>query len=586
MNRKKPVKPVKPVKRIEEKPETSELPVYTNVLLPFALASASFSTELLTSYPSKVHVARAPSTMYTSAILVVIVLSSPPFLSGMRILHMDRFDPVKMVMVALLLVLVCLSDIGMDEGDRVCSVFLYNIVLMAGVGITYKWNGVPEWTPVPIAPNTETRDAHTLHVLHVLDTTTLQCFRFAIGMILLSGMIILRKSMWLCYDMRSHTDIYVEGSILTGCTTCDAKNAFLLSFTATAAWVTAALAIVRPKLTQSTLALAFSSMLQCICVLCLYITQNQASANMPALFEQGCFVAEQCPVAYEMRRIVASTHATGSSTFLALATIAITGQLLDRSMRAPTQEAQRTLFIIILLTTTAMLAILIVFSVSKFDSFESSIDVALIITLIGIAVGSLFDELLGAMCINAAIAIDFAYHYIHKIGLDVAMTYLTVVSNTTCLLLFVLLTTILVVDRYLIHLSTSMQIVTLCGRSIAWFLAVGSTSLFAVYDGGILPQREHVMDPLLARSAFAFLLWHFAPIIAWLMIARQIPPVNLTRSTQLLFWVSSVLFVGSVYLVALTLNTGTLPSEYPITRLASIAVTLLIVIAPCWLCAL
>ena len=307
---------------------------------------------------------------------------------------------------------------------------------------------------------------------------------------------------------------------------------------------------------------------------------------MPALFEHGCFVVEQCPVAYEMRRIVASTHATGSSTFLALATIVLTGQLIDRSMRAPTQETQRTLFMIILLTATALMAILIVFSMSKFDSFESSIDLALILTLVGIAVGSLLDEFLGAICINIAIAIDFTYHYIQNIGLGVAMTYLTVVSNMTCLVLFVLLMIIIIMDRYILRLPTSMQIVTLCGRSIAWFLAVGSTSLFAIYDGGILPQREHVMDPLLARSAFAFLLWHFAPIVAWIMIARQTPPVNLTRSTQMLLWVSSVMFVGSVYLVALSINTGKLPSEYPITRLASITVTLLIVIAPCWLCAL
>lgn len=559
-----------------DKQSLKEPKLHTNIMLPFALASASFSTEILTSYPSKVHEVYTPNSFYTSAVLVVIFLASPSFLSGMNMFHMERFDPVKIAMVILLIVLVFFSGTGMREGDRVCMVLFYNIVLMVSVGMTYGWNGLPEWT----ASNAKII-AH-----RQLNSTVTRCFRLAIGMILLSGVVILRKSLWLCHDMRAHTDIYVGELISSGCTTCDAKNAFLLSFTSTAASATAALAIVRPKLVQSTLALAFSSMLQCICVLCLYIAQNQMIADIPALFEHGCFVEEQCPVAYEMRRIVSSTYATGSSTFLALSTIVITGQLIDRSMRAPSQETHRTLFMIILLTTTAVVAILIVFSVSNFESFESSIDVALITTLVGIAVGSVVNEYLGALCIHVAITIDFVFHYVQNIGVDVAVTYLTVVSNIACLLLFALLTVALVIDRCAMRVPVVTQALVLCGRSVAWFLAVGSTSLFAIYDGGILPQREEIVNPLIARTAFAFLLWHFAPIVAWIMVSRQVPPVNLARSTQLFFWVISTLFVGSVYMTAISINTGKLPSEYPITRLASMAVTLVVVIAPCWLCAL
>ena len=171
-------------------------------------------------------------------------------------MHMDRFDPIKMVMVGILLVLVFLGDTGMHEHDRVCAVILYNIVLMTGVGMSYRWNGLPEWTAA-VSFDVQTKETESLN------TNVLRCFRFAVGMILLSGMVLLRKSLWLCYDMRSHTDVIVDGSISTGCTTCDAKNAFLLSFTATAASMTGALAIIRPKLIQSTLTLAFSESKQC-----------------------------------------------------------------------------------------------------------------------------------------------------------------------------------------------------------------------------------------------------------------------------------------------------------------------------------
>lgn len=563
--------------------------IHVNILLPFTLASASFSTEILTSYPLKVQRVRTPNTMYVSVVLLVIFLSSPSFLSGMKLLKMKRFDPIKIGAVLLLVILIFMSDTGFNEGDRVCAVLFYNIVLMISVGMTYGSNDLPQWTTVEIIELVETVDNNVDEnnvKMQDLHTTVTRCYRMAIGMILLSGTMLLRKALWLCYDMRDHTDLYVNDMATTGCTTCDAKNAFFLSFTATAASMTAALTIVRPKLVQSTLTLAFSSMLQCICVLYLYIIQNQAAASMPALFENGCFVIDQCPVAYEMRRIVSSNYATGSSTFLALATVTVAGQLIDRSMRTPTQEAQRTLFIIILLTTTAVVAILIVFSVSDINSLEASIDVALIVTLIGIAIGSLVDEYVGALCICIAITIDLVFHYVQNIGLDIAITYLTVISNLTCLLLFALLTVVLAIDRLVMRLPITAQTLTVCGRSVAWFLAIGSTSLFAIYDGGLLPQREDVVNPLIARTAFSFILWHFAPIIAWIMLARQTPPVNLDRQTQMFFWVTSVTIVGCTYLTVLSINSGELPSEYPITRFASMIVTLVVVIVPCWLCAL
>lgn len=554
-----------------ERPPT----IHTNILLPFALASASFSTEILTSYSPRVGSVRTPNALYTSAVLIVIYLASPFFSMGMWMFRMERVDPIKMATVVLLVTIVFLGDTGIAEGDRVCAVIFYNIVLMLGAGMTFGESGLPEWTVTD-----KMKDDGSLN------TTIVRCYRLAIALILFSGTVVLRKALWLCHDMRAHAEMYLDGDVVSGCAKCNAKTAFLLSFTSTAATVTAALATIRLKLEQSTLTLAFSSMLQCICVLCLYITQNQSIAHMPALFENGCFVLEQCPVAYEMRRTVSATHATGSTTFLALASMVLSGQLIDRSMRGVQQETQRTLFIIILLTSSAILAILIVFSASEFDSFKASIDAALLLTLAGVAVGSIVNEYLGAACIHVAIAIDFTVHYIQNIGVGVAMTYLTVVSNLACLALFVLLTIVLVVDRCFVQLTTLTQIITLCGRSVAWFLAVGSTSLFAVYDGGLLPQREEVVDPLVARTAFAFLLWHFAPIIAWIMIARRIPPTRLSRPTQLLFWGTAVACVGVTYLTALSISTGKLPSEYPITRLTSMAAALLLVVAPCWLCAL
>lgn len=566
-----------------DKPVTKEV-LHTNILLPFTLASASFSTEILTSYPLKVRRARVPNTMYTSAILLVIFLSSPSFMSIMQFLQMKRFDPIKIGSVLTLVFLVFASDTGLNEDDRICMVLFYNLVLTVSVGMTYGSNGLPDWTA---ANEVETVEAsETASRTPKLNVAVVRSYRLAVGTILLSGTVLLRKSLWLCHDMRDHMEIYVNDIVMAGCTTCDAKNVFFLSFTATAALVAAALTIVRPKLVHSTLSLAFSGMLQCICVLCLYITQNQTVANMPALFENGCFVVEQCPVAFEMRRIVSSTYATGSTTFLALATVTIAGQLIDRSMRGLAKEAPRTLFIIILLTTTSIVATFIVFSASDITSLEASIDIALIVTLTGIVIGSIINEYLGALCIHIAIIIDLVFHYIRNIGIDVALTYFTVMSNIACLLLFTLLTITLAIDRCLIRLPIITQVLTVCGRSIAWFLAIGSTSLFAIYDGGLMPQREDIIDPLVARTAFSFLLWHFAPIVAWIMLARQTPPVNLTRQTQLNLWVTSTVVVGCAYLTVLSMNTGKLPSEYPITRVASMAVTLLVVITPCWLCAL
>ena len=55
---------------------------------------------------------------------------------------------------------------------------------------------------------------------------------------------------------------------------------------------------------------------------------------------------------------------------------------------------------------------------------------------------------------------------------------------------------------------------------------------------------------------------------------------------QLLCWFVAVLMVCLIYLLYLTVISGSLPSEYPLTRIAGIAVVLVFVIAPSWLCAI
>lgn len=527
--------------------------------------------------------------MYLSATLVVIALSSPSFESGMQWFKMRRVDPIKMAMVLLLIVLIFLGTPYSTEGDAVCAVIFYDVVLMTSVGMSFGSNDLPEWMVMATPTNPQTdanggikRDRQNSN--GAMDTTTTRCYNYSVGAILLSGAVILRKALWMCPDMLAYTTLYHGDEVVSTCTTCDAKSAFLLAFTSSAALVAAALTIVRPNLTQSALTLAFSGMLQCICVLCLFIAQDQTAASMPALFENGCFVHDQCPVAYQARRLVSSTHATGSTTFLAFATVALAAQLVDRSMK-PHQESQRTMFIIILLTATAMLAILIVFSVSNFESFEASIDVALLLTLAGVVIGSIVDELLGATCINVAITIDFVFYYIRNVGLDVAFTYFTIMCNVACILFFVMLVITLVVDRLVVRLPVVTQMLILCGRSVAWFLALCSTSLFAIYDGGALPQRGET-DPVVARTAFAFLLWHYAPIIVWVMIARSLPSVHTSRPVRVYTWIAAVIGVCLVYTFALSMNTGKPPSEYPLTRVASMAVVLILVISPCWISAL
>jgi len=554
--------------------------IYVNVLLPFVLVSASFSTEILSSYPLRVGFTRTPATLYNSAILLVMFMSAPAFRSVMLRMRMTQVDPVKVVFAAVLVIIVFLGDVDSQEIDRVGTVLFYGIVLSTCIAMTFRSSELPPWTAARVSVDADAVDQ--------LPYATAQCYRMAASMILLTGTILLRKALWTCTDLQTHTKIYVRGgdSIGTGCVMCDAKAMFLLAFTSTASLVAGLIGVIRVDITRSAPAFAFSGMLQCVCVLCLYISQSQMVSRLPALFADGCFIVDQCPVAYEMRRILSSIYATGPATFLALATTILAAQLIDRSMVGRHIDAQRTRFIMVIVTATAAVGILIVFNSSQFAmSIDASIDIALLTVLIGLIAGSLVDEYLGALCVNGAIAGDFIMYYLQKIGLKVTFTYLTNVCNATCLLLFVLLSLALLVNQWVKRLPVTLQIITLLARSIAWFLAVGSISLFAVYDGSLPPTRD-VADPLVARTAFSFLLWHFSPIIAWIMVSRRLPPQDLTRSMQLLCWFVAVLMVCLIYLLYLTVISGSLPSEYPLTRIAGIAVVLVFVIAPSWLCAI
>jgi hypothetical protein len=563
-------------------------PIHTNILLPFALANAAYSCELFTSYPLRIGYNRTPSLFCNSTLLVTILISCPSFKSVMQITELSRIDPFKALLAITLITLVFLSDVGLNESDRVCVVIFSNIVLIPLVGMTFGKNGLDAWTLANVS------------LIQPINDKILACYRIATALMLLSGSMILRKSLFLCNDMSIYNRIYLDiidestndNLIGYGCTTCDAKTAFLLAITSGASIAAALLGSIRIDFLKSTLAFAFSSMVQCVAVLCLYITQDQIAAHIPALFENGCYVHEQCPVAYEMRRILSSTHATGSSTFLALSTLVLAGQLIERTMKSKEYKSTRTLFVMILIVATAGISLLIVSSVSELNTFEASIDIALLLTLVGIGIGSIINEFIGAFCITTAIVIDFYFHYIQNVGLTVAITYLTVICNITCLLLYALFVIAYLIKQWLNHQSIRsddmdriIECLLLCGRSTSWFLAVGSTSLFGVYDGGALPQREEINNPLVARSAFAFLLWHYAPILVWIMLSRYTLIQKIKRSNQVIIWVVTMIVVGIVYTTALSISTGKLPSEYPISRLASIVVTLLFIVAPCWLCA-
>jgi len=575
-----PTPRIKSKEKAKVKPEVVKDPIHTNILLPFALANASYSCELFTSYPLRVGYVRTPSLFCNSTLLLVILISCPSFQSVMKITGLSQIDPFKTLLSMLLIALIFMSDVGLNESDRVCVVIFSNIVLIPLVGMTFGANGLDAWTLANV------------DLIQPINDKIIACYRIATALILLSGATMLRKSLFLCYDMKIYNRIYLDtvdestmdNVIQSGCTTCDAKTAFLLSITSGASVAVAVLASIRIEFQKSTLAIAFSSMVQCVGVLCLYITQDQVASHIPALFENGCYVHDQCPVAYEMRRILSSTHATGSSTFLALSTLVLAGQLIERTMKS--NEGSRTIFVMILILATSGISLLIVSSVSELSSLEASIDVALLLTLVGIGIGSVINEFIGALCITSAIVIDFYFHYVQTVGLKIAISYLTVICNLTCLLLFGLFLLVYPIHRWMHHpMHTLLESILLCGRSTSWFLAVGSTSLFGVYDGGALPQREDTNNPLVARSAFGFILWHYAPILVWIMLSRYNLTQTIKRSNQIILWIVTIVAVGLVYIMTLSISTGNLPSEYPITRIASIIVTLLFIVAPCWLCA-
>lgn len=529
-----------------------------SVLLPVVLATAALSTESLTAYPTLTRPSQSWIRQYPTTETFLVVILASLTLDNTALFY--RVDLVKITMGIALFVLCMLNSYEASEEGRIVHALFDSFVVLVLVAST------------ALMTDDDTKVTAALH-------------RIAASVLTLFSARTCRKALGMCEDLSRHTTIEYFGAdrVITrgsGCIICNLQASLLLSFISMSTFTGSILLIARKDEENHGLLTACVAIVQLVGVFSLYLLQSGGFEWIPSLFSSStaCDNREECPVVYELRRIYLTAHSVGSLTFSAFAVTVLAVQQLQRSLRSSIAVG-RVLFLTIVVWLATIVATLVVIESSGFS--VSSVEVSILVILMGVCIGSVVDELVGSFFVVTGMLIDFVLYYIVRSDMVVTFTYFTIVSNLFAFCLYAVLMVLVIgwEDR----LKGRILDLIVAGRSITWALAVATTGLLASYDGTMPPVRGPTE---ITRSALAFVVWHYAPICTWVMLSQRLVPTQNPQSyrRRMIVWIGSLVVLATIYaiLIAVT-SSGSLPSDYPLHQPMTIATSLVVIVLPAWL---
>jgi hypothetical protein len=222
-------------------------------------------------------------------------------------------------------------------------------------------------------------------------------------------------------------------------------------------------------------------------------------------------------------------------------------------------------------------------------------EVASLLALCGIVVAATINTSIGSIILFFACIVEVGMHiWINARSLAPFATYLTYISNTILLLMLIVLV-ILDIGSLIVHWMAPMwmgaiegfsmagSIICTCGRSISVFLLLASTALLAAYDGSPIPLRDGPNAE--QRTAFAFLLWHYAPAAAWTAASYQYRPIE-GLCALIVTWTLSTIGVVIIYISVVISIGEAVPMYYPHTHIINLAAAAVGIVLPPWIAAM
>ena len=295
---------------------------------------------------------------------------------------------------------------------------------------------------------------------------------------------------------------------------------------------------------------------------------------------------EECTNALSSaRRCALSTWSLGTSLF-ATASLASLALALERPTR--TSRSSKLVEVAALCIGSGAFVFTLCFE-STWNGYGISTELAVVLAGLGVIIGATYGQLMGAMTVYSALAVETLGHW-HLID-RLHFTYLTTISNSVLSIGFVLLLFVVIYRRMKGSgpLNDTLDIVLcLSMQGASFLLALLTTVCVTLYDGRDLSTlirfEIDVSGVIRLRRALArIVLWHYIPVIVWTMLrtraAAQRGNQRMSKPHRWIAWVSAVI-IAAIAWVCSVASYGTLPNEYPLEHVYSIFVSVLFVAIP------
>ena len=497
-----------------------DAPSESNTLTATALFAASVVADAFTAHGRDGPAGHAPTSLRTSAIVLVACLAGPPI--------REWLVREQRAAIAALLVSVALAGAHASSADQRLGDAVYIALLYAALLYSF-WAGGAEKGASGQSTSARSKDAPPFLRREAL-------MNLAIATLCYSSLRVLRAGFDhpIAASNYAHTTQAYDGTEreLQGYAYSSSTGATALAFGATVGvGTTVALFSSLELRTQgtaaATLLLTVSATAQLAAAFVVTLSQSEALANLPAVWSTGaCSSRALCPSAYDSRRLSVVNQSpsalwlNGIGTFV----LAYAPSLRFRS-RAEMLGVQRNFEMLVYGLVGASIAVASLLGYLAFTGAEALSDYACVGATISVFVTAYVDSLAGALsfaiCLVADVATNWAADGAGAVFAHLERCY--ELQIVVLLLLYVLIGVFVEVFWYCVPRAlidacdAALGLLTVAGTSAATALYLWSAAEAASYDGQLLDDtRLRGADNRFARTAAASITAHWLPLLVWL----------------------------------------------------------------------
>lgn len=303
----------------------------------------------------------------------------------------------------------------------------------------------------------------------------------------------------------------------------------------------------------------------------------------------------------EFRRLGLVQHSLGCNTLSFIALIFISLRIEQDYMRLRQSRKLLNTHIVypgmLVASITIAVTIALRINISEWNT-DGFVELSFFTVLAGIVLGSFAKGgLVASFLVYFGLFIEYVY-YCETEGGCRNFRYLTNASNANMGVLYILALSLETVyyfelfDESIQHaLKHVLAWITRIGLSISAMLALLVTAALAAYDGSNVDEVVVRLDPIVnaglgeQQTILRFLLWHYAPLIAWAFFTRTLNEIGVFADERLdrrlLLWLlGGGLAGGSWFLYGVFFpNNSETPAAYPMSQMFMMVFT----VVPAWI---